>query len=104
MLNEKTFPKNVLSLRMAIEYFQPYLKDMDEAYELDDFLNKIKESKTSKVWIDCLMRPVFLMMMCVRAECEGNLALHFYEVSKMLPYFSWIPFYEIRYLLFKWYP
>lgn len=49
MLNEKTFPKNVLSLRMAIEYFQPYLKDMDEAYELDDFLNKIKESKTSKV-------------------------------------------------------
>lgn len=49
MLNEKTFPKNVLSLRMAIEYLQPRLKDMDEAYELDDFLNKIKESKTSKV-------------------------------------------------------
>ena len=49
MLNEKTFAKNVLSLRMAVEYLQPCLKDMDEAYELDDFLNKIKESKTSKV-------------------------------------------------------
>ena len=69
--------KNVRALRMVAEELQAYLKDMDEAYELDYFLNKVKEeSKASKVWVDSQERPVFLVMMYVRAECEGNLALH----------------------------
>ena len=67
------------------ELLYPYLKD---DHELDDFLNKVKnESKTPKVWVDHLMRPVFPMRRYVRAEREGNWALYMYIVSKMLSYF-----------------
>ena len=48
-------------------------ESMDHGNELDDFSNKVKdESKTSKVWIDCLVRPLFLMMIYVCAEGEGK--------------------------------
>ena len=45
------------------------------------------KSKTSKLWIDGLIKPVFLMMRFVRAEREGEWPLHLSAVSDMIPYF-----------------
>ena len=56
--------------------------------DLEMYLNNIASaSQTSKLWIDCLMKAVFLIMMYVRAEREGGWPLHLASVKLMLPYF-----------------
>ncbi len=37
--------------------------------------NIAAESKTSKLWIDVLIKPVLIMMKFIRAEREGDLPL-----------------------------
>ena len=44
-------------------------------------------SKTAKLWVENLIKPVQLIMLFVRAEREGDWPLHLAVVSKMLPYF-----------------
>ena len=44
-------------------------------------------SKTSKLWVDCFIKPVLLTMLYVRAEREGGWPLHLVAVKQMLPYF-----------------
>ena len=39
------------------------------------------------MWVNCLITPVFLMMLCVWAEREADWHLHLYAVKEMLPYF-----------------
>ena len=39
------------------------------------------------MWLDCLINPVFIMMFYVRAEHEGEWALHFNCVRAMVPHF-----------------
>ena len=46
-----------------------------------------KQSKTAKLWVDCLIQPVLLMMLFVRAEREGDWPLHLWGVNEMLPFF-----------------
>ena len=46
-----------------------------------------KKSRLAKQWIDNLIYPVFLMMMYIRAEREGEFGLHLYCCKKMIPYF-----------------
>ena len=46
-----------------------------------------RKSKTSKLWVDCFIKPVFLMMLYVRAERESEWPLHLVAVKRMLPYF-----------------
>ena len=89
MLSGKNFPQNFRALRMVVEeLLGSYIADIYTADELETFLLEIsKGSKTSKVWVDCLFKPVLLMMLYVRAEREGDWARHLYAVSKMLPYF-----------------
>ena len=38
-------------------------------------------------WLKNLIRPVFLMMLFIRAEREGDFPLHIYACKEMLPYF-----------------
>ena len=45
-------------------------------------------SQLAKHWINNLIYPVFLMMMYIRAEREGEFGLHLYCCQKMIPYFS----------------
>ena len=45
-------------------------------------------SNTSKLWADCFIKPVFIMMLYVRAEREGDWPLHLVAVKQMLPYFG----------------
>ena len=46
-----------------------------------------EQSKTTKLWLDCLIRPVLLMMLFIRAEREGDWPLHLWAVQEMMPYF-----------------
>ncbi|KAL8582264.1 hypothetical protein ACOMHN_037021 [Nucella lapillus] len=50
-------------------------------------IEKINQSNTARLWIQCLIDPVFIMMAFTRAEREGDWPLHLYVVEKMMPYF-----------------
>ena len=45
------------------------------------------ESRTVKVWVEILVKPVSLMMTYVMAEREGDWLLHLATFKKMLPYY-----------------
>ena len=45
------------------------------------------QSKTTEVWCENLVKPVFIMMSFVRAEREGDWPLHLWAVKEMLSYF-----------------
>ena len=46
-----------------------------------------RKSKTSKLWVDCFIKLVFLMMLYVRAERKSDWLLHLVAVKRMLLYF-----------------
>jgi len=55
--------------------------------DLELYLNNIAcKSRTSKLWIDCLIRAVLLMMLYIRAEREADWPLHLVAVECMMPY------------------
>ena len=49
--------------------------------------NKAALSRTSAVWIDCLIKPVMIMMYFVRAEREYDFSSHLWAVTEMVNYF-----------------
>ena len=50
-------------------------------------LCRASRSRTSKLWVDNLIKPVLIMMQFVRAERDGDWPLHLSAVSAMIPYF-----------------
>ena len=44
-------------------------------------------SRTAKQWVDCLIQPIFIMLLFVRAEPEGDWPLNVLPVEEMMPYF-----------------
>ena len=56
--------------------------------QLTDHLDAIsKKSKTTKLWVDCLIKPVFLIFAFVRAAREQDFALHHAAAKAILSYF-----------------
>ena len=91
MLSGKKFLQNVRALRMMTEAVlhiiipdRNFMKADDLIMALDSISN---QSRTSKLWIDTLVKPVFLMMAYIRAEREGDWLLHLTTFQKMLPYY-----------------
>ena len=65
---------------------------MDHHFENTEVLMKAldqiaSESRTVKLWVEILVKPVLLMMTYVRAEREGGWLLHLTTFKKMLPYY-----------------
>lgn len=91
MIKGKKFPQNMRALRMVAEEVLRSVFDIHQPNNSNDLMSLVEtiatKSKTSKLWVDCLLKPVFLMMLYVRAEREGNWPLHIEVVRKMLPYF-----------------
>ena len=89
MLSGKKFPQNFRALRMIVELLLGQrIINIISGKDMEKLLNELRTgSKTSKLWVDCLIKPVLLTMLYVRAEREGDWALHLYAVSKMIPYF-----------------
>ena len=91
MLSGKKFPQNVHALRMIAEEVVRGLF-MDHHFENTEDLMKAldqiaSESRTVKLWVEILVKPVLLMMTYVMAEREGDWLLHLATFKKMLPYY-----------------
>ena len=54
---------------------------------MDILEQKATKSRTAQVWLDNLIKPVFIMMVFIRAEREADWPLHLYAVTEMIPYF-----------------
>ncbi len=89
MLTGKNFPQNTRALRIVVE--QLLHEILCKVNTMDELMQQLKarasRSKTTKHWVENLIRPVFLMLMFVRAEREGEWALHLWAVNEMIPYF-----------------
>ena len=91
MLTGKKYPQNVRALRMLVEELLQTLFQSHPVQcmaDLQDALDGIAaQSKTSKLWVDCLIRPVFTMLTYIRAEREADWPLHLQTVQQMMPLF-----------------
>ena len=90
MLSGKEFPQSVSSLRLVAEELLRGIMRNENITSMDDLLSYLDKaasaSKTFKLWVDCLLKPVIIMMMYVRAEREGDWPLHLVAVKQMLPF------------------
>ncbi|CAH3121622.1 unnamed protein product [Porites lobata] len=91
MLSGKKFPQNARALRIVCEELLRRVLERSDIHTMDELIKHLDyladKSKTAKLWIDCLIKPVFIMMLYVRAEREGDWPLHLAAVRKMLPIF-----------------
>ena len=78
MLAGKTFPQNIRALRLVTEeLLRETILNSEENIDLITHLDGIAtQSRTFKLWIDNLIKPVLLMMMFIRAEREADWPLH----------------------------
>ena len=91
MLSGKKFPESVRALRMLTEcLLEPILTtestaDMDELHAI---LNRAaSKTRTAHLWVDCLIKPVFIILRYVWAVREGDWLLHLKCVEEMMPLF-----------------
>jgi hypothetical protein len=83
MLSGKKFPQNVRAFRMLTEdLLRKHMSDVETYEELDAILIDISNrSETTKLWVDCFVRPTLIMMVFIRAERESDWPLHLWAVS-----------------------
>ena len=89
MMTGKKFPMNIRALRFAVmELLKGFI---DDVYSYEDLEKRMEylaqKSMIAEHWINNLIRAVFLMMLFVRAEREGEFPLHLYACRQMIPYF-----------------
>ena len=64
---------------------------MSEVNTFDEHMQELKarasKSRTVKHWVENLILPVLVMLIFIRAEREGEWALHLWAVNEMIPYF-----------------
>ena len=91
LLSGKKFPQNVRALRIVVvELLRPLLSrpDINNYKTLMAYLEfKSNLSRTTKVWVDCLIKPVLILLKFIRAEREGAWLLHLLAFEEMMPYF-----------------
>ena len=91
MLTGKKFPQNVRAFRIVAEEMLRNLFINNEVESMENLQHLLKslsnQSITAKLWIDCLIKPVFIAMMFVKPERSGDWLLHLEMVREMLPYF-----------------
>ncbi len=90
MLIGKKFPMCMRALRMVVEIIlEQLIKDLKvQCYDtlMASFEERRQKSRTCRLWLECLIKPVLLMMAYVRAEREGDWLLHAHCVKAMIPY------------------
>ena len=72
------------------ELLQPLLLDPD-VQSMAQLKAKLLQyhamNRTEKQWIDCLVQPIFIVLLFVRAEREGDWPLHRLVMDEMATYF-----------------
>ncbi|KAG1662134.1 hypothetical protein GQR58_021089 [Nymphon striatum] len=80
MLTGKKYPQNVRALRMLVEELLRPIFDnngLETMSGLQQILNDVaSHSRTGRLWVDCLIRPIFTILKYIRAEREADWALH----------------------------
>lgn len=91
MLSGKKFPQNVRAMCLVAEEVLRQILEEHPIQHKKELMNKLEDlaskSKTTKLWVDMLIKPVFIMMMFIRAEREADWPLHLEALRMMLPYF-----------------
>ena len=86
MLNGKKFPQNVRVLCIIVEeLLRKIIQDSKVASydELMLHLNDISgNSRTAKLWVNIVIKSVFIMMLYIRAEREADWPLHLEAVNR----------------------
>ena len=72
MLRGKNYPANMVALRMTVEEVLRDLLICDKVDSYEALIQILDErsskSRTTKLWVDCLVKPTFIMMLFVRAD------------------------------------
>ena len=91
MLSGKKFPQNIRAMRLVLEEMLRSIMSDSSISTMEELLTRLDHaasaSNTSKLWVDCFIKPVFIMMMHIEAKREGDWPLHLVAVKQMLPYF-----------------
>ena len=89
MLTGKKYPENVKALRMlAKELLRPIIleNDFSSVASFHEYLDALAtRSRTARVWIDCMVRPVLMMMKFIHAERDSDWPLHLQAGKEMFP-------------------
>ena len=65
------------------------MNDSESYYDIMQILHKRAiQSRTTRLWVDNIIKPVFIVMMFVRSEREADWPLHLWSAHKMIP-ISW---------------
>ena len=83
----KKFPMNVRALRfVCLELLRGHMDNINSYHELEEWLKAMrKKSRLAELWIQNLINPVLLILLYLRAEREGEFALHLYVCKQMMP-------------------
>ena len=89
MLAGKRLPQNFRALRIVVEELLRDILSKVDTYEsmMEVLETKASQSKTTQWWVENLVKPIFIMMLFVRAEREVDWPLHLWAVKEMIPYF-----------------
>ena len=89
MLKGKKYPHNIRALRMVVEELLRSVSHTSSSYNgmMIELQRRASLSRVTKLWLENLIQPVFVMMLFIRAEREADWPLHLYAVKRMLPYF-----------------
>ena len=91
MLPGKKFPQNIRAMRLVLEEMLRSTMSDGSISTMEELLTRLDHaasaSNTSKLWVDCFNKPVFIMMLYIRAEQQGDWPLHLVSLKQMLPYF-----------------
>ena len=90
MLSGKRFPQNIRSLRLLVEELLRSILEIESISSMKELEEKLEnlssQSRTAKMWISNVIRPVFIIMLYCRASYESDWLLHMKAVEMMLPY------------------
>lgn len=88
MLSCKKYLQNVRALRLLTEeVFDRYGDRLKSVDDLEGVLTKLSErSRSTQMWVDLLIKPMFLMMQFHRSSHEGDWPLYVITAEAMLPY------------------
>ena len=89
MLAGKRLPQKFRALRIVVEELLRDILSKVDTYEsmMEVLETKASQSKTTQWWVENLVKPIFIMMLFVRAEREVDWPLHLWAVKEMIPYF-----------------
>ena len=92
MLSGKKFPQNTRALRLTVEELLRETFTSESIHDYECLMSILEEkanaSRTAKLWLDALVKPVFIMMKFLRAAREADWPLYIWVLKMMLPYFA----------------